>query len=147
MFDEPIAHFLIHPGPLERMGIVPVVLRASGINMRDKCLATDPGCTPQIAPTEGVIEQLTLIVPGCMCRGKPWSPPRGQLKKVLRLRCGMTWISVLNQKSAAQMLMAVVKPFQRLNVMCGILRLWITYMHLPRWHGQPFWLTARTKMV
>jgi len=56
MFGEPIEHLLIRPGPLKRMGIVPVVFRASGINMRDQCITTDPGCAPQIAPTEGVID-------------------------------------------------------------------------------------------
>lgn len=71
MSDEPIAHLLIRPSPLKRMGIALVVLRGSSINMCDQCLPTDPGCAPQIALTEGVIEQFTLIEPRCMRRGKP----------------------------------------------------------------------------
>jgi hypothetical protein len=66
--------------------------------------------------TEGIVEQFRLIEPRGMRWCQPRSPPRLPLKVVFGGRCGMTGITVMNQKHTAQVPMALPKLLQRLDV-------------------------------
>ena len=75
MFGEPATHFLIGPGPLERVGVVPVVLRPGGGDVGDVLPTVRPRTSLQITPVEGVVQQLRLVQPGGVRRGQPGPPP------------------------------------------------------------------------
>ena len=129
MLSKPLAHFLIGPSPFKWMSIELIVFGPSGFDVVDQISAAMPGATPQVMETEGIVEQFRLIEPRGMRWCQPRSPPRLPLKVVFGGRCGMTGITVMNQKHTAQVLMALPKLLQRLEVMVSVFTRWASRLH------------------
>jgi len=136
MFSKPSAHLLIGPGPFERMGIELIVLWPSRFDLVDQRLTSWPRGAFQIMVTEGAIEQFGLIEPGGMDRGESRSPP-GVVLEIFTGSCsGVAGIPILDQKDAAQVMMALSKPLQSLDVMGSIFVRGTVGFHLAAVHNQ-----------
>src|SRR5437773_7556497 len=68
VLGEPLAHLLVGPGPLKRVGVQAVVFRCGSHYMLDQLLPTDPRATFQVAVAKCADQQLRLIQPGGMHR-------------------------------------------------------------------------------
>jgi hypothetical protein len=69
---------------------------------------------------ERVIQQLRLVEPGGMDRRETGSPPGVLLEILMGCGGGMAGVTVLDQKDTPQMMMALLKPAQGLNVVLGV---------------------------
>ena len=63
MFVEPLAHFLIGPGPFDGLRVAAIVLWPRSQHMLDKRLSAGPGLTLEIVVAEIVDQNLGLIQP------------------------------------------------------------------------------------
>ena len=62
MFSKPSAHFLVGPGPFERMGLVLVVLGPRGFDVIDQGLTTRPGAAFQVTVAERIVEHFGVCL-------------------------------------------------------------------------------------
>ena len=86
---------------------------------------------------EAMDQDLSLIEPRCMNRGKARTPPSvGVGEVVLRIARGVTGIALLNQKDAFQAVVALAKTLQSLAIMHSIFFLHAHRFHLTRVYDQ-----------
>ena len=84
-------------------------------------------------------QDLRLIEPRCMNRGKARTPPGvGVGEVVLSIACSVTGIAVLNQKYAFQTAVSLAETFQRLNIMRGVFFLHDYRLHVAPVNGQEY---------
>ena len=137
MFFEPSTHFVIGPGPFNRLGITVVVFGPRRHDTFDEFVTTVPGLTLQVMMFEAMDQDLSLIEPRCMNRGKAWTPPgAGRGKVVPRIAGGMAGITILDQKDALQPAVALLEPLQRLEVVHGVFSVHDHRLHPPGVNGQ-----------
>src|SRR5918992_5444442 len=84
-------------------------------------------------------QDLRLIEPRCMNRGKARTPPSvGVGEVVLSIACSVTGIAILNQKYAFQTAVSLAETFQRLNIMRGVFFLHDYRLHVARVNDQEY---------
>ena len=89
--------------------------------MGNKLLATDPRPTPQEVVVERVVEQLGLIEPRGMRRGRAGPPPSSAtLERGSRRRGHMAGAAIVDQEHASEPAMPLPEPPQLLDGVLGI---------------------------
>src|SRR5262249_11527472 len=72
---DPLPHLRARPRPFERMGIEAVILGPGSPHIFDEFGPTAPRPPLQVVVTEGAEQQLRLVEPRGVHRGKPTPPP------------------------------------------------------------------------
>src|SRR5437868_12944665 len=121
MFGKPATHPLICPGPLEGMSVQPVVLRPGGQDMGDVLLTAGPRPPLQVAMSEGVVEQLSLIEPRGVGRRQPGTPPAPAVGNILvRLGGDAATTAIVNQEYPPEPAMLPSEGIQRRDVVLSV---------------------------
>src|SRR5262245_24995409 len=121
MLSEPFSHPGVGPRPLERVGVVLVVLRPGGRHVRDELLPAAPRHAPQVAIAERLVPQLGLVEPRGMHGREAGPPPRTVFPEVVRRRAGrVAGITVLDQEHSSQASVAPAKRPQLTDVVLGV---------------------------
>jgi hypothetical protein len=98
MFFEPSTHFVIGPGPFNRLGITVVVFGPRPHDVLDESVTTVPRLALQVMMSEAMDQDLSLIEPRRMHRRKARTPPSaGRGEVVPRIAGGMAGITILDQ--------------------------------------------------
>ena len=100
--------------------------------MGNKLLATDPRPTPQKVVVERVVEQLGLIEPRGMRRGRAGPPPSSASLEIgSRRRSTMAGAAIVDQEHASEPAMPLPEPPQLLDVVLGIVGSQAHGLHSP----------------
>ncbi len=130
MFFKPSAHFVICPGPFNRLGVTVVVFGPRRHDVLNEFATTVPGLALQVMMAKAMDQDLSLIEPRRMNRSKARTPPgAGSGEVVLSIAGGMAGITILNQKYALQPAVPLLELFQRLNIVRGIFSLHDRCLH------------------
>ncbi len=137
MVGEPSPHFLVGPGPLERMGVATVILRPRQHHMIDQSLAALPRPALQVSEAEHVVEQLRLVQPGGAGRRQSGSPPTvagGEI--ILRDLARMAGTAVMDQIDPPKPAVVPSELLQGRDIVIGIIGLQTKRLHLPAMDDQ-----------
>jgi hypothetical protein len=121
MFFEPSAHFVIGPGPFNRLGVTVVVFGPRRHDVLNEFVTTVPGLALQVMMAKAMDQDLRLIEPRRMNRSKARMPPSfGSGEVVLSIAGGMAGITILDQKHPLQAAMSLPEKLQLLDIVRGI---------------------------
>src|SRR5512135_1823349 len=105
--------------------------------MSDVLLPAGPRTPLQVAPPEGVVEQLPLVEPGGMRRREPGTPPASALGEVLGCLPGdVAGSAVVDEEDPPEPAMLPPEPFQFRGVVIGVVGPQADGLHLARMDNQ-----------
>src|SRR5687768_13612308 len=99
----PMSHLLVAPCPLERVGVVAVVLRGGGQHVLDELLPAVPRPPFEVAAAERPDQQLRLVQPRGVGGREAGPPPAAAVVEVaLGVAGRVAGVAVVDQERAAQ---------------------------------------------
>lgn len=83
MFFEPLAHFVISPGPLDRFGVTLIVFGPRYQDVLNEVVTTVPRLALEVIMAEGMDQNLSLIEPRRVDWSRARTPPGSAVSKIV----------------------------------------------------------------